>query len=72
MVGAEQDKEGLHAAVAVVGRILSGLHHRNPFVPLDAVFDEMAPVDRERALRAVAPYITNLMRLEKQRDFGGV
>ena len=50
MVGAELDKEGLQAAVAVAGRILSGLCHRNPFVPLDAVFDELAPVDRERAL----------------------
>ena len=65
MVGAELDKEGLRAAVAVAGRILSGLRHRNPFVPLDAVFDELAPVDRERALRAVAPCITNVVRLEK-------
>jgi len=64
-VGAELDKEGLQAAVAVVGRILSGIRHRNPFVPLDAICDERAPVDRERALRAVAPYITNVMRLEK-------
>ena len=32
----------------------------------------LAPVDRERALRAVAPCITNIVRLEKQRDFGGV
>ena len=32
----------------------------------------LAPVDRERALRAVAPCITNVVRLEKQRDFGGV
>ena len=70
--GAELDKEGLRAAVAVAGRILSGLRHRNPFVPLDAVFDELAPVDRERALRAVAPCITNVVRLKKQRDFGGV
>ena len=39
----------------------------------DAVaIDELALADRERALRAVAPYITNVMRLEKQRDFGGV
>ena len=72
MVGAELDKEGLRAAVAIAGRILSGLRHRNPFVPLDTVFDELAPVDRERALRAVAPCITNVVRLEKQRDFGGV
>ena len=72
MVGAELDKEGLRAAVAAVGRILSGLRHRNPFMPLDAVFDERAPVDRERALRAVAPCITNVVRLEKQRDFDGV
>ena len=57
------------AAVAIAGRILSGLRHRNPFVPLDTVFDELAPVDRERA---VAPCITNVVRLEKQRDFGGV
>ena len=41
-------------------------------MPLDAVFDELAPVDRERALRAVAPCITNVVHLEKQRDFGGV
>ena len=41
-------------------------------MPLDAVFDKMAPVDRERALRAVAPGITNVVRLEKQRDFAGV
>ena len=31
-----------------------------------------AAVDRERALQAVAPCITNVVRLEKQRDFGGV
>ena len=41
-------------------------------MPLDAVFDELAPVDRERALRAVAPCITNVVCLEKKRDFGGV
>ena len=72
MVGAELDKEGLQAAVAVAGRILSGLRHRNSVMPLDVVFDELAPIDRERPLRAVAPCITNVMRLEKQRDFGGV
>ena len=72
MVGAELDKEGLWAAVAVVGRILLGLLHWNPFMPFDVFFDELAPIDRERALRAVAPYITNVVRLEKQRDFGGV
>ena len=72
MVGAELDKERLQATVAVAGRILSGLHHWTPFVPLDAVFDELAPIDRERALRAVAPCITNVAHLEKQRDFGGV
>ena len=71
-VGAEMDKEGLRAAVAVARRILSGLRHQDPFVPLDAVFDELAPVDRERALRAVAPCITNVVHLEKQRDFSGV
>ena len=32
MVRAQLDKEGLQAAVAVVGRILSGLRHRNPFM----------------------------------------
>ena len=47
MVGAELDKEELRAAVAVVGRILLGLRHRNPFVPLDTVFDELSPVDWE-------------------------
>ena len=52
------------AAVAVAGRILSGLRHRNPFVPLDAIFDELAPIDREQALRVVAPCITNVVRLE--------
>ena len=72
VVVAELDKEGLRAAVAVAGRILSRLRHRNLFVPLDVVFDELAPIDRERALRAVAPCITNVVRLEKQRDFGGV
>ena len=41
-------------------------------MPLDTVFDELAPVDRERALRAVTPCITNIVRLEKQRDFSGV
>ena len=41
-------------------------------MPLDDVFDEMAFVDQEQALRAVAPCITNVVRLEKQRDFGGV
>ena len=71
-MGAELDKEGLQDAVAIAGQILSGLRHRNPFVPLDAVFDELAPVDRERALRAVAPFITTVVRLEKQRDVGGV
>ena len=72
MVGAELDKEGLQAAVTVAGRILLGLRHRNPFMPLDAIFDELALVDWERALRAVAPCITNVIPLEKQRDFGGV
>ena len=72
MVGAELDKEGLRAAIAVAGRILSGLRHQNPFVPLATIFDELAPVDRKRALQAVSPCITNVMRLEKQRDFGGV
>ena len=72
MVGAELDKEGLQAAIPVVGRILSGPRHWNPFLPLDAAFDQLAPVDREWALRAVAPCITNVVRLEKQRDFGGV
>ena len=72
MVGAELDKEGLWAAVAVAGRILSGLHHRNPFMPLDVIFAELAPVDRVRALRAVAPCTTNGVRLEKQSDFSGV
>ena len=72
MVGAELYKEGLRAAITVAGRILLGLHHRNPFVPLDAGFDELAPVDRERALRVVAPCITNVVHLEKQRDFSGV
>ena len=66
------DKEGLWAAVAIAGRTLSRLRHQNPFVPLDTVFDELAPVDRERAPRAVAPCIMNVVRLEKQRDFGGV
>ena len=41
-------------------------------MPLDAVFDELAPVDQEQALWAVAPCITNVVCLEKQRDFGGV
>ena len=72
MVGAELDKEGLRVAVAIAGRILSGLRHWNPFVPLDTIFDELAPVGWERALWAVAPCITNAVRLEKQRDFGGV
>ena len=72
MVGAELDKEGLRAAVAVAGQILSGLRHQNPFMPLDTIFDELATVDREWALRAVAPCIANIVRLEKQRDFGGV
>ena len=72
MVGAELDKEGLQAAVAVARKILSGLRHRNPFVPLDIVFDELGPIDHEQALRAVAPCITNIMSLENQRDFGGV
>ena len=72
MVGAELDKEGLQAAIAIAGRILSRLRHRNPFVPLDAVFDELASIERERALRAIAPYITNVVCLKKQRDFSGV
>ena len=72
MVGAELDKEGLRAAVVVAGQILPVLPHWNPFVPLDVIFDELGPVDRERDLRVVAPCITNLVRLEKQRDFCGV
>ena len=32
----------------------------------------LAPVNRERALRAAAPCITNVVHLEKQRDFGVV
>ena len=42
MVGAELDKEGLRATIVVAGQILSGLRHWNPFVPLDAIFDELA------------------------------
>ena len=41
-------------------------------MPLDAVFDELALVDREWALQVVAPCITNVVHLKKQRDFGGV
>jgi hypothetical protein len=33
VVGAALDKEGVRAAIAVAGRILSGLRHRNPFEP---------------------------------------
>ena len=32
----------------------------------------LALVDRERALQAVAPCITNVVRLKKQRDFSAV
>ena len=62
----------MRAAVAVAGRILSWIRHRNPSVPLDAVFDELSPEDRERALRAVAPCITAVVCLEKQHDYGGL
>ena len=65
VVGLELDKEGVRAAVAVAGRILSALRHQNPCVPLDAVYDELAPVDRERALRVVAPCIATIVCLEK-------
>ena len=41
-------------------------------MPSDAVFDELAPVDQEWTLRVVAPCITNVVCLEKQRDYGGV
>ena len=49
------------AAIAVAARILSGLRHRDPLLPVDAVLDELAPSDRERSLRAVAPYIAAVM-----------
>ena len=62
----------MRAAFTVAGRILSRLLHWNPFVPLDTIFDELVPVDRERALRVVAPCITNVVLLEKQRDLDGV
>lgn len=64
------DKEGVRAAIAVAARILSGLRHLDPLLPVDAVLDKLAPIDRERALRAVAPYIAAVVRLEKERDFG--
>ena len=66
------DKEGGRGAVAIGGRILFGFHHRNPFVPFDAIFDELAPVDRERALREVAPCLTTFVRLEKLSNFSGL
>lgn len=72
VVGEELDKEGLRASIIVVGRILLGLRHQNPFMLLDTVFDGLAPIDRERALQAVAPSITIVMCLEKHRDFHGV
>jgi hypothetical protein len=72
VVGEAVEKEGVRAVVAVAGRILSGLRHQNPFVPLDAVFDQLSSGDRERALRAVAPCITVVVCLEKQRDYGGL
>jgi hypothetical protein len=39
---------------------------------LDVVFDELAPIEWEQALQVVAPCITTVMRLEKQRGFGAV
>ena len=72
VVGEAVEKEGVRAAVAVAGRHLFGLRHRNPSVPLDAVFDELSPGDRKRALQAVAPCITTVVCLEKQRDYGGL
>jgi hypothetical protein len=69
VVGEAVDKEGMRAAVTVAGRILSGLRHRNPSVPLDAVFDELSSSDREHALQAVVPYITVVVCQEKQRAY---
>ena len=54
-LGAALDKEGVRAAIAVSARILSTLHHRDPFLPMSAILDELVPADQERELRAVAP-----------------
>ena len=71
-MGDRLDKEGVRAGLAVAARILSGLHHRDPFFPVDAIMDELPPMERGRSLRAVASSIAAVVQLEKERDFGGI
>ena len=69
-VGDELDKEGVCTALAVAARILSGLHHHDPSFQVDAIMDELAPTEHWRSLRVMAPHISAVVELEKERDFG--
>jgi hypothetical protein len=64
------NREGIRAAIAVASRILSNLHHRDPFLPTSAILDDLARVVQARELRAVSPMVAAVVRLEKKRDFG--
>lgn len=58
--------------MAVASRILSKLHHSDLFFPVDAIMDELVPVDHERSLRAVASHVYSVVWLEKEGDFGSL
>ena len=62
----------MQTAITVAASILFGLHHWDPLLSVDDVLDELAPIDRELVLWAVAPYNTTVMRLEKERDLGAI
>lgn len=60
------EKDGVRAAVSVVPRILSGLYNCDPYFLAETILDDLTPVERERALRAVVSYIGMVVRLEKE------
>ena len=56
-------REGKQVAETVATHILSRLHHRDPSLPVDAIFTRITPqADRERAEAAVASHVAELVR----------
>lgn len=64
------EKEGVQVAIAVAASTLSGLYHRDPYFPVEATLEDLAPREREWAMRTMAHYISAVVRLEKENDFG--
>lgn len=58
--------------MVVASRILSALHHRDPFFPVDAITEELAPEDHTRLLRAMESHISKVVRMEKDGDYSGL